>query len=137
MARSYQRLEELEEKPQPVRREAIPAKSTTPTMTRIIVFALLSVALGASLFYSARMRDNAAAMQALADNTKKEALAVHQQMKVLEGERDSLRTQVTELTARLHKTQEERDQLVREVENLKKARTAPPKQDPKKARKRA
>ncbi|MDH4099583.1 MAG: hypothetical protein OEV28_03285 [Nitrospirota bacterium] len=136
MTRSYQRLEELEEQPRFTRRESA-AKGMTPSVKRIIVFSLLVVALGASLFYAARMRDSVDATRALAEKTKKEALAMHQQIKVIEGERDSLSLRVNELTALLHKTQAERDQLTREVESLKKARTVPAKPDSKKARKRA
>ena len=135
--KSYQRLEELGETPQLPKRETPSAKGSTPTVRRIIVFSLLSVALAASLFYAARMRDRAVAMETLADGVKKEALTVHQQVKILEGERDSLKVRVTELTSQLHKTQEDRDQLGKEVESLKKARIAHSKHDSRKARKRA
>lgn len=141
MARSYQRLEELEEKAQPGGKSATAGRaagaSKAPAFASIAIMALLIVALGGALFYAARMRDNADAMKALADNTKKETVAVHQQVRMLEGERDSLNTRVDALTTQLKKAENENIQLLKEIEDLKKARAVPQKQDAKKSRKRA
>lgn len=141
MARGYQRLEELDEKAQPAGKDHATGKTEragkAPTFASLIVIALLVVALGGALLYAARMREHADAEKALAENAKREMVVVHQQAKMLEGERDSLETRVNALTSQLKKAEDEKNQLLGEIENLKKARAVPQKQGTGKSRKRA
>lgn len=132
MSKGYQRLEEMEEKTTPEPKSK-PRASSPTKLGPLLLIAVLVLLLGATIFYAAKVTGQVDTLKATAANTQRDAQALNQQIKALEGERNTLTVKVNDLTTQLKAAEEEKTRLTQEIDNLKKSRKPPTKKAGKRA----